>query len=98
LPIRWEISFNEDVGSSFTVADIAPTLGGTLSGPAWMLSHLGGNVWQLELTSIAGTSGTILPNIGSGAVTDLLGNPNASSHVILGVTYHAPPTVTFPGS
>ncbi len=96
-PVTFTFPFSEDVGTSFTDADVTVT-GGT----AGTLSKTSATVYTLEVTPPATSAGTIQVSVPAGAFQDLANNANTAgatasqaydTHVV--VTPMDLPIVTF---
>lgn len=72
--VTFTFSFNEDVGTSFTVDDITVT-GGTKGA----FTRTGGTGATLVVTPTPNSSGTVEVSIGAGAFTDAAGNAGAAA-------------------
>ena len=71
-PVTFTFTFNEDVGTSFTVDDIAVT-GGTKGS----FTRVSGTRATLEVIPTPNITGTILVSVAAGAALDAQGNGNA---------------------
>ncbi len=71
--VTFTFSFNEDVGTSFTVDDISVT-GGTKGA----FTRLGGTSATLVVTPTPNATGTIQVNVAAGKFTDAAGNANVA--------------------
>ena len=72
--VTFTFTFNEDVGTSFTVDDVAVT-GGTKGA----FTRIGGTSATLVVTPTPNASGSIEVTLASGRVTDAAGNGNAAA-------------------
>jgi hypothetical protein len=71
-PVTFTFTFNEDVGTSFTVDDVAVT-GGTKG----TFTRISGTRATLEVTPTTNSTGTILVSVAAGAALDARGNASA---------------------
>jgi hypothetical protein len=78
LPVNFIVVFSEPVNvSAFTLADL--TQSGTATGIAWDIVDSGDHMnFTLSAPAVTG-SGTLIPSIDAGRVTDVAGNNNTAS-------------------
>lgn len=91
LPIEFDVVFERAITpATFTTADI--TQNGTATGVTWNIINSGDNInFTLQATAVTGT-GTIIPSIAAGLVTEVLGPTNAAStSTDNSVTYYGTP-------
>jgi hypothetical protein len=73
-PVTFTFVFSEDVGTSFTIGDIAVT-GGT----AGALTKVSAQQYTLVVTPASGSAGTINVSVGAATFSDLSGNGNTAA-------------------
>jgi hypothetical protein len=73
-PVTFNFTFSEDVGSSFTAADITPA-GGTLGA----FTRLSATQYSAVVTPTANSSGNATVTVAAGAFADLANNSNAAA-------------------
>ena len=78
FPINFAVVFSEPINAgTFTVADI--TQNGTATGIIWNVTDSGDHMnFTLSVTAASGT-GTVIPSMAAGLVTDPVGNNNTAS-------------------
>jgi hypothetical protein len=94
-PVLFTAVFSSAVGSSsFDATDI--TQSGTATGVTWAVTTIDNITWTVRATAV-GSSGTVIPTIGSNTVVDSLGNYNSASTATDNtVTFDiTPPTITY---
>ncbi|MBL0277571.1 MAG: Ig-like domain-containing protein [Anaeromyxobacter sp.] len=72
--VTFTFTFSEDVGASFTAADV--TVAGGTKGA---FTKVSGTVTTLVMVPTANAAGTLTVSVAAGAVTDLAGNANAAA-------------------
>jgi hypothetical protein len=78
LPVEFDVVFERAItNATFTTADI--TQNGTATGVTWTITNSGDDInYTLRATAFTGT-GTIIPSISAGLVTEVLGTTNSAS-------------------
>ena len=72
-PVTFNFTFNEDVGTSFTIDDVSVT-----GGAKGAFTRVSGTRATLVVTPTPNSSGMISVSIGAGAAIDALGNPSGA--------------------
>ena len=91
FPVEFDVVFERAIDdATFTVADI--TQNGTATDVSWTITNSGNNTdYTLRATALTGT-GTIIPSIDTGLVTEQLGTTNnASTATDNSVTFYGAP-------
>jgi len=92
-PITFTFTFSEDVGSSFTAADVAIT-----NGTAGTFTKVSGTQYTLVVTPSPNSNGNVGVSVAASAVTDVAGNPLSGTITSTQAYDTRPPSVTIASS